>query len=102
MAELMNTKKILIYVTVFGTAVFLLVSLARGAQTGKAQAQAEVTASNAHSLTAAFQSFYQDQDRFPSAVEFSEPNIMRNYLSAFPPVEFTSSACASAFIYTRD
>lgn len=83
-------------------AVVLLLVLIGGANAGKTSARAETVAKIAKNLVAGLDDFYRDQDRFPSAAEFSDNNIMLNYFSVFPPQDFLSAKCPGGnFIYKR-
>lgn len=82
-------------------AVVLLLVIFQGLNKGKQAAQAQIIAQGAQNLAAGLKYFYNDQNRFPSATEFADQNIMLNYFSAFPPTNFVSAACSQSFIYKR-
>ncbi len=44
--------------------------------------------------------FYQDNDRFPSEVEFSEVNLMQKYYANLPYYSVVSKKCPSPIEYT--
>ncbi len=50
-------------------------------------------------LTQGFKYFYTDQNRYPSTGEFTDSNLMRSYMSNFPPQNFATTACAKSFDY---
>lgn len=82
-------------------AVVLFWSVSSGISKGKQMAQAQTVVATANSLSAGLQYFYSDQDRFPTALEFSDPSLMLNYFSSFPPPDFISTACSQSYIYKR-
>lgn len=43
--------------------------------------------------------FYDDQERYPSTDEFADSNLMRGYLSEFPPQQFPSAKCSQTYQY---
>lgn len=101
MAQILITKKIWLGLTVIITAVILFFSLLWGISAGQQLAQAGLVAANANSIARGLQFFYQDQNRFPTAIEFQNRNIMLGYFNNFPPMEFISSGCPGSFIYKR-
>jgi hypothetical protein len=50
-------------------------------------------------LQRGFQYFYNDQGRFPTALEFSDTNLMRSYMTNFPPQQFVSGPCEKSLEY---
>ncbi len=82
-------------------AAVLLLIIFWGINNGKVLAQAAVVESTGKSVSSALQLFYQDQGRFPSALEFSQQNVMLNYLTSFPLPEFVSQTCSQTFVYKR-
>lgn len=94
-------KQIWLFLTVIGVAVILLWSILAGASKGKAVAQSQVVASNALALASGLKYFFLDQDRYPTALEFGDKNLMLNYFYLFPPADFTSKNCSQSFIYKR-
>jgi hypothetical protein len=87
--------------TVLVAAVILLWSLYLGISHGRSQAQAESVLQNAAQLKKALNYFYNDQNRFPTAEEFADKNVIEKYAQNFPPPEFTTAACAQSFVYKR-
>jgi 4-amino-4-deoxy-L-arabinose transferase-like glycosyltransferase len=51
--------------------------------------------------TKALNYFYQDQNRYPSALEFDDQNTMLSYFTSFPLPEFISASCSKSFDYKR-
>jgi type II secretory pathway pseudopilin PulG len=89
---------------VFGSlllAVILLTALFFGSSSGKAEAQAESVYTAAQNVYAALQNFHSDQDRYPTASEFSDQNTMLNYLTAFPLPNIPDKNCSQSFVYKR-
>jgi len=96
------TKKIWLFLTVLLAAVILFFSLFFGIKSGKLLAQSAIISGNAVSLNKGLQFFYKDQNRFPTAVEFSNNNIMLDYFSIFPAADFASESCPNSFAYKRN
>ncbi len=44
-------------------------------------------------IAQALEYFYKDQNRYPSTDEFTDLNLMRQYLSGFPPQQYVSPNC---------
>lgn len=68
---------------------------------GKKAAQGRQVVKDAKTIVSALEYFYKDQNRYPAITEFQDQNIMRQYMSGFPPQEFLSSSCAKSFDYTN-
>ena len=90
-----------IFVSLLAAALLLWAVLA-GLAAGKSQAQAWVISSNSAAIAQGLKYFYNDEERFPSAVEFqSDKNLLQSYLSSFPPAQFPSPQCQQSFAYER-
>lgn len=87
------------YVTVLSLAVILVFSLIFGVRNGKYKAQAEVSLANAQTLKQGMALFHQDQDRFPTNVEFANNLVMTEYFSSFPAKNFVNPTCQQSFVY---
>ena len=96
------SQNILRLLTVLIVAVILLLCIITGWSSGKKYSEAETVYKNTASLNQALNFFYSDQNRFPTALEFAENNLMLNYLTAFPPIEFISSNCQQSYVYKRN
>jgi type II secretory pathway pseudopilin PulG len=81
--------------------VFLLLSIVLAWNSGKNLAQSKLVVTNVSGLQKALDNFYDDQDRFPTAQEFADRNIMINYANLFPSVDFVSKSCSQSFVYKR-
>lgn len=83
------------------TAVILLWCVLAGWSSGKKTAQSEAVLANAAALKQSLDYFYLDQDRFPSALEFTDQDrkIMLSYLSYFPIAEFPAKNCPQSYVY---
>ncbi len=66
---------------------------------GHRAAQSRQVLKDAKAITAALEYFYQDQNRYPAITEFEDQNVMRQYLSNFPPQQFASGVCEKSFQY---
>ena|ERR1051326_2149485 len=95
------SKKVWLYLTVIGVAVILLFSIALGQSRGQSLAQSEVVLHNAKAMALGLRFFYQDQNRYPTALEFEDRNLMLNYFDSFPPQKFLTSSCVDSFNYKR-
>lgn len=87
--------------TVIVAAVILLWAILGGVSSGQALAQAQTTLNNARAFKQSLELFYQDQDRFPTASEFADQNIMGRYLRNFPAQNFATPLCPQSFSYKR-
>lgn len=95
------SKRNWLFLTVIGVAVILLWSTMSGINKGKSIAQSQVVSANASALALGLKYFYQDQERYPTALEFGNQTLMLNYFYLFPPVNFVSAACPQSFVYKR-
>jgi hypothetical protein len=95
------SKKMRSLIGSLAAAVILLVVIFWGAGSGQKQAEAQTVISAAKSTVSALQFFYQDQNRYPSATEFLDQNVMLNYLSSFPLPQLVSNACSQTFVYKK-
>lgn len=82
-------------------AVILLLGLFWGINAGKQISQAQIILQTEQNTVTALQSFYNDQNRYPSATEFADQNTMLNYLTNFPLPDFSSNICSQSFLYQR-
>ncbi|MDR3643008.1 MAG: hypothetical protein P4L74_05275 [Candidatus Doudnabacteria bacterium] len=90
--------------SIFGSlclAVILLLIIFWAVGKGQKLAQADIIIQTAGQTQKALSYFYQDQNRYPSAVEFADQNTMLNYLNVFPLPEFASVSCPQTFNYNR-
>lgn len=87
--------------TVIIVAVIFLWSTGAGWSNGKNRAEAEAVVANADALTKGLDFFYNDQDRYPTAVEYGSA-IMSNYFKTFPPHDFVSGQCPESYSYKRN
>lgn len=92
------------YKMLFGSlisAAVLLLAVFWGMSKGQTLAQAQTVLAAAQNAQQALQLFYRDQDRYPTAVEFSDKATMLNYFSEYPLPELPSKTCPQSFNYTR-
>jgi hypothetical protein len=82
-------------------AVVLLLVIVWAVNNGKKIAQAKILIQTSQNAVLALQYFYQDQNRYPTATEFENQNLMLNYFSNFPLPNYPSSACSQSFVYKR-
>jgi hypothetical protein len=95
------SNKYKIAITVLLAAVVLLLVIVWGIARGKSIAQAKIIVQTSQNTVKALKYFYQDQNRYPSAVEFADQNLMLNYMSNFPLPDYPSSVCSQSFDYKR-
>ena len=69
---------------------------------GQRSAQGRQIVKDSKAITQALEYFYQDQNRYPSNDEFLDQNVMRQYLSNFPPQEFVSGGCEASYEYQNN
>lgn len=94
-------KRILQILTVLLAAVVLLLFVFLGWSSGKYFAQSGIVFKNALAVAESLDYFLKDQDRYPSALEFQDRNIMMNYFNNFPPFNFVSKNCQQSYLYKR-
>lgn len=70
-----------------------------GLRAGIESAQSKVLIQNTNTLITALDYFKADSDRYPSALEFTNDNLMRAYLSPLPIKEFLGGNCPASFLY---
>lgn len=80
-------------------AVILLVVMLSGVGSGKREAASLNIVASTQNLQKGLDYFYQDQNHFPTAVEFSDEAIMLNYFNNFPLSEIPSTVCSQTYIY---
>lgn len=85
---------------IIGTALVVLL-LWWAFRNGQYAGQSRQTAKDANSIRQGLEYFYQDQNRYPSTDEFLDENLMRQYLSGFPPKQFPSPTCRATFEYVN-
>jgi hypothetical protein len=95
------TKELWQTVAVICVAVVLLLVTFIGIGAGQNKAQSEAIYATTQAFSRGFENFYNDQDRYPTASEFSDEKIMGNYFIPFPGSLFGSAACATNYTYKR-
>jgi hypothetical protein len=70
-----------------------------GFKNGVRAAQSKRIIKDAQVLSSAFAEFKKDQNRYPADTEYEDRNVMRSYITNFPPAEFVSELCPSSFDY---
>lgn len=83
-------------------AVVLFLVIFFGISAGQKQAQASAIYNTAQNVLLALKYFNQDQNRYPTATEFQDQNIMLSYLNVFPLPEYTNKTCSSNFQYKKN
>lgn len=70
-----------------------------GWSNGVRSAQSKRIVKDAQAITEGFKEFYKDQNRYPTTGEFQNHNLIRPYVTNFPPQEFPSELCSKSFDY---
>lgn len=86
-------------IVIFVTLAVLLLWWAYTA--GQHAGQSRQAVKDSKAILQALEYFYQDQDRYPSTDEFKNDNLMRQYLSGFPPQQYPSELCPKTFEYAN-
>lgn len=68
---------------------------------GQQAGQSRQAVKDANAVKQALEYFYKDQNRYPATDEFKDDNLMRQYLSAFPPKQYPSKQCPTTFEYSN-
>lgn len=100
-SEFFKTK-LKITISSLTVAVVLFLAIILGINNGIKQAQSEVVLKTQSELLSGLQFFYNDQNRYPTVLEYEDKSVMLNYFTNFPPIDFISKTCASSFVYKRD
>lgn len=95
------SNKIKIFLGSLIAAVILLLAVFSGISNGHKISQAEMLVQTSKNASLSLQYFYQDQNRYPTALEFDDQSLMLNYMSNFPLPDYPSSGCGESFIYKR-
>jgi hypothetical protein len=80
-------------------AVVLLLVLFFAFVQGNRAGQSKMVLENTAAIQKGFQYFFNDQGRYPTALEFTDNNLMRSYITHFPPEEFAAGSCEKSFDY---
>ena len=70
-----------------------------GINNGIASARSKRIVKDAIAIKAGFKEFYNDQNRYPTTGEFDNTNLIRPYVTNFPPQEFPTATCSQSFDY---
>ena len=90
------------YLLIVVMVLFFAGVLSLGVSGGRKKAQSEFVSSQAAEIVQALDFFYQDNNRFPTADEFGNSQIMGNYLTnSFGSPYVNEAACTSAITYLR-
>ncbi len=85
----------IIFVIIF----FVFLTSLFGFRAGRDLAKSRATLNTVHTTLRGFDYFFSDQDRYPSPVEFLDPNILGVYLSPVPGPNFASKQCPTTTTY---
>ncbi len=98
----MNIRKILKYTGITVLALAALGAIGLGMLNGVKAAQSRQISKDAKAIIAGLEYFYKDQNRYPFVGEFEDQNVMRQYVSGFPPREFPSELCEKSYDYVNN
>lgn len=82
----------------FLVVILLLLGL-WGWSNGIKASKAKRIVKDAQAMAKGFNEFYKDQNRYPSTGEFDDTNLMRTYISNYPPQEFPTAECPKTYDY---
>ncbi len=66
---------------------------------GYKAAKSKTILKDANAMTQGFEYFLKDQNRYPTTGEFTDNNLMRTYISNYPPQTFPGGVCAQTYDY---
>ena len=95
----MNYSNWIKYIIVFLLLLVATIGVWWGFNSGRQAAQSKQVVKDVLAMQQAFEYFHADQGRYPTTGEFTDQNIMRGYLTSFPPQEFTAGGCEKNFDY---
>lgn len=98
----MNWMKVIKYIALVFFVLIAGLLLWYAYSSGQQAGQSRQIVKDATSIRQALEYFYQDQNRYPSTDEYKDANLMRQYLSGFPPQEFVSKTCPSTYQYVNN
>jgi hypothetical protein len=62
-------------------------------------AQSKRVVKDAQTMIVGFTEFQKDQNRYPATSEFGDNDVMRRYITNFPPQNFPTQTCPKTFDY---
>jgi hypothetical protein len=72
-----------------------------GVKFGIEEAQSRTVIMTALELEKSIDYFFQDNNRYPSNLEFAAQNGLGSYIIPFPPKQFATGSCAESYAYTN-
>lgn len=97
----MNWPRIKENVTFYTVVMIFVVVIVWGVFNGIKAARSKSILNDARTITTALQYFFEDQDRYPTGLEFTDDNLMAPYLSNLPAQEFPDNRCTQSFNYSN-
>lgn len=91
----MNWMRIIKYISIGLLTLLAILGIFWTFNNGKRAGQSRQVIKDGRAIQQALEYFYQDQNRYPSSDEFLDQNLMRQYLSDFPPQQFVSNICVA-------
>ncbi len=84
-------------------AAFVLLALCSclwfGFKVGRDIARTKYAVKNVYEVLEGLEEFFLDQNRYPTATEFANVDLMQKYISNFPPKKFVQKTCTNGFTY---
>jgi type II secretory pathway pseudopilin PulG len=89
----MNWMRLIKYVVLVLLIAIAVLAMRWAFINGRYAGQSRQAIKDAHAIQQALEYFYKDQNRYPSTDEFTDQNLMRQYMSGFPPQQYFSPNC---------
>lgn len=86
-------------ILIAGSAIVLILLCWWGWSNAVRAAHSKTIIKEAKTIQQGFKHFYEDQNRYPTTGEFEDANIMRSYLTNYPPVSFPTKNCPKSYDY---
>jgi hypothetical protein len=100
--DIQSSKQLKLTLSSLVVAAVFLIVLAQGWSAGKNLAEASAVITASREVAKGLKFFYQDQNRYPSPVEFENSEVMLNYFNVYPLPNFVSKICPQTFSYRRN
>ncbi len=89
----MNWKRIIKYVLLVLLILIAVLAIRWAFINARYAGQSRQAIKDSRAIVQALEYFYKDQNRYPSTDEFTDLNLMRQYLSGFPPQQYVAPSC---------
>ncbi len=95
------TSRLLENLVLAGAIVMLGIGVLWGISAGSNAAKSIVILKNSQAIANGLKLFLNDQNRYPTALEFTDTNIMLQYFNVFPLPQITGGLCQQTFSYAN-